>query len=279
MSASDYIDRDVGQFPVSIGSSMALESLLHMHPNQPQQPSGYKSIRALWVNLRTLIRNLYSAMPAENTRKIKFEMAALVLLDEIRVIPEVFRQHGQPLEVVFYFSDMDELKWQFPKALYKKAKTERQIHYETYERMVLLHLWQLMRDQAMAPRILKKKLEPISFVAAMLTHYPHELLHRSSFERLFLLESHTGKLKAYNTWYTKLNGLKEENQMPFNEYTVQVFGEGVIFDSQPKGIRAELKELASYKRWTGITSNEKMRFDIYTLGSRELKANYAELVR
>lgn len=275
----EFVDREVGQFPLSIGTSLALEGLLHIHPNQPRQPSGYKSIRTVWVNLRTLIRNLHAAMTAEKARKLKYEDATFVIMEELKTIPEVLRQHGRNIDVVFYYSDLNELKWMFPKALYTKPKTERQIYYDTYERMVLSMLLTHLREQGMPVTAVKRNPENVNAVAAILTHYPHELLWKPQFERLFLLESHTGKLKMYNHWHTKLNGIKEETPMPFNQYTLQVYGEGVLFMAQPKTIRDELKQLSEYRRWSAVTSYEKVKGDIATLGSRELKANFAELIR
>lgn len=278
MNESTYIDREVGQYPLSSGTSLALEGLFGIHPKQPPRPGGYKAIRTLWVNLRTLIRNLHAAMPSEQAKRIALPNAALVIADEARVLPEVIRQQHLGIEVVFYYSDLDEVRWLFPNAVYKKPKTERQFAYDHYERTVLSIILTHLRDQAMPVQAIKRQPASTPTVAALLTHYPHELFWRTQFDRLFLLESHTGKLKMYNHWYTKLHGITDATPLPFNPYTLQVFGDNLLFEPQPRGIRAELKDLAEVRRWTAITAMEKMQGDIAKYGSQELRSNYALLI-
>jgi len=66
--------------------------------------------------------------------------------------------------------------------------------------------------------------------------------------------------------------------MPFNRYTLQVFGDNTVFDAQPRNIKDEMKQIAAYKKWTGVTSEQKMAADIRSMGSEALKKNYAELM-
>jgi hypothetical protein len=279
MTAHGYVEREVGLFPISIGTSYALQGFLGNHPNQPQQPAASKNVRAMYINLRTMIRNLYAAMPSAAAQVINHDMAAITLLEECRSIPDILRQHKHPCEVVYYFSNLDEVKWVFPKAEYKKARTEKQIHYEVYEKLVLTMLLAQLKEAHVDVEFMTRQPKPSPVIAAIITHYPTELLWRQSFERLLLLESHTGKLKMYNTWFTKLEGITEQHPMPFNKYTLQVFGEGVLFAPQPKPIRDALKQLAEYKRWTGITTDMKVHADISASGDRALKENYALLNR
>lgn len=279
MSAHGFIEREVGAFPISIGTSFALQGFLGNHPQNPPQPPGHKTIRVMWINLRTMVRNLYAAMTAVQSAVIKHDMAAITLLEECRSIPDILRQHNHPCEVVYYYSNIDEVKWQFPKALYKKPTTEKQIHYDVYEKLVLTMLLRQLKEHHIDVEFVTRAPTPSGAVAAIITHFPHELLWRPSFERLFLLESHTGKLKMYNSWFTKLEGITEQHPMPFNKYTLQVFGEGTVFKAQPKSVRDKLKQLAEYKRWTGVTTDMKVYADVVASGDKELKENYGLLMR
>lgn len=274
---SEYVNRDVGQFPLSIGTSMALEGLLGVHPNQPKQPGGYKNIKSLWINLRTLVRNLHSAIKAEDLKRIQYVNAVAVLIQEINSIPQILANAGSSVTPTLYLEDAHEFKWLFPNAALKQAKTDKQAEYATFEALVTKMLIEHLDADRIPWVVVKKKPELQRYAAIMLTHQPHQLLWQHSFERLMLLESHTGKIKIYNIWYTKLNGITEDNPMPFNRYTLQVFGDGQLFDMQPKAIRDELKQLAGFKRWTGLTSQMKMSADILSSGSQNLKKNYAEL--
>jgi hypothetical protein len=273
----DLIERDIGQLPVSIGTSLAFEGILGIHPNPPKQPTDTKSVREIWVNLRTLARNLHSAMTTENSAKLNLDNAVEVLLDETRVLPVAFTQMGGKARIRYYIASKDAIKWRFPKANHKVARTPKQMAYEFYERYVSIELLNRMKAEQIPVMEFDTKPEPADGTVALLTHFPHELLWKIHFTRLLLLESHTGKLKTYNTWYTKLNGITEETPMPFTDYTIQVFGDGTVLDSQPKAIRGQLKQLAKDRRWTGITTQDKIYHDITTHGSKELKDSYALL--
>lgn len=277
--ADGYVDRELGQLPVSIGTSLALEGLLGIHPGNPDQPSGYRTIRSVWVNLRTLVRNLYQAIKSENLKRFSFETAAHVVLDEIRLIPEVCRQHGSTAEFTFYYQELKELRHKFPNATFKVPKTEKQNHYDNYEKVVTAAVVSFLLQNKFPLVVIRASAPAHAKVTALLTHTPSDLFWKSSFDRLFLLESYTGTLKTYNAWFTKLNGVDKKTPMPFNPFTLQVFGDNAVFDSQPKKVRDELKQLAETKHWTGITNEPKMVSDIQTYGSRELKNTYATLMK
>lgn len=277
----NIISREVGAMPISIGTSLAFEGLLGMHPEKPTQPTEPNTIKWVWVNLRTLARNLYAAMPSAEAMKIDLADAVEVLMGEVNVIPVALGQTGWPGKVTFYLSSKNAPKWMFPHASFKddkdKKRTAKQIAYDTYERYVVIELLQRMKADGIPVVEVDTRPPAVEGTVALLTHLPHELLWRPLFGRLLLLESHTGRLKTYNTWYTKLNGIKKEDHpLPFNEFTIQVFGDGVVLDSQPKPLRDELKEIAQKKRWSGITTMDKFYHDLMS-GSPELKACYKTL--
>lgn len=279
MATDGYVNRETGQFPLSIGTSLALEGLLGIHPGRPDQPSGYKTIRSVWINIRTLVRNLYQAMKADDLKRFSFENAVYVLLEEIRIIPEVARDRGQNYEFVFYYQDPKQVKVRFPNAAYKEAKTEKQLHSQSYEKVVMASLVSILLQDKFPLVEVKNAPQSHPKVTAIMTHLPVELLWKGSFDRLFLLESYTGRLKTYNAWFTKLNGVDADNPIPFTEFTLQVFGDGTMFDSQPKKIRDEVRQLAELKHWTGSTNAQKVIGDVLGFGSRELKNTYAHLMK
>lgn len=272
----EIIERDVGQLPISIGTSLAFEGLLGIHPQKPEQPTNVKTIQQVWVNIRTLARNLFEAMPTEKALGIDFTAAVGVLLTEVQTIQIALTQYGCSSKVRFYLASKDAVKWTFPKAKFKEAKTPKQIAYVMFERFVCIELYQQMKALNIDVMEIDAKPKPGEGIVAILTHYPHELLWKPQFSRLLLLESHTGKLKTYNTWYTKLTGLKGKGvdcPMPFTEFTIQVFGDGQTLEGQALSIRKELKELATEKKWTGITTPDKVYHGIMN-GSKELKDLY-----
>ncbi|MNM12177.1 hypothetical protein D3C81_223490 [compost metagenome] len=271
----DIIERDVGQIPVSIGTSLAFEGLLGIHPNPPVQPTNVKTIQTIWVNIRTLARNLFQAVPTDKALEMDYTNSVSVLLNETQVLPVALAQQGYTGKIRYYLASKDAVKWAFPKANFKELKSPKQIAYDMFERFVSIELYQQMKAANMDVMEIDRKPKSGEGIVAILTHYPHELLWKPQFSRLLLLESHTGKLKTYNTWYTKLNGISEnEYPMPFTEFTLQVFGDGeLIAPQQPRAIREELKQLSKDKKWTGITTPDKLYHDVMS-SSKELRDLY-----
>lgn len=274
----EYIERETGQFPLSIGTSLALEGLLGMHPNQPKQPSGAGRIKEIWVNLRTLIRNCYAGMSTEQSQKASIEQTAQVLYDEIQSLPDIIRQQAKGrYSIRLYQNDLSDLKWQFPKAKHKTPRTEKQRHYHNYEMLVLKLLLDLLEaDKIPVLKVVRKP--PLQHTTiALLTHHPHELMWRFQFERMFLLESHTGKVKSVGQWSSKLNGVSEEDQLPVTEFTLQLFGDGSLLDAHPKKLRDEVKQLAMVRKWSAITTPAKIQSDILRYGGETLQQVYRDL--
>ncbi|MNC25838.1 hypothetical protein D3C87_829310 [compost metagenome] len=271
----DIIERDVGQIPVSIGTSLAFEGLLGIHPNPPVQPTNVKTIQTIWVNIRTLARNLFQAVPTDKALEMDYTNSVSVLLNETQVLPVALAQQGYTGKIRYYLASKDAVKWAFPKANFKELKSPKQIAYDMFERFVSIELYQQMKAANMDVMEIDRKPKSGEGIVAILTHCPHELLWKPQFSRLLLLESHTGKLKTYNTWYTKLNGISEnEYPMPFTEFTLQVFGDGeLIAPQQPRAIREELKQLSKDKKWTGITTPDKLYHDVMS-SSKELRDLY-----
>lgn len=273
----NIIERDVGQIPVSIGTSLAFEGLLGIHPNQPKQPTNNKTIQSVWVNLRTLARNLFAAVPTDQVDNVDYSAAVTVLLTEVQVIPAAMQQRGFTGKIEYYMASKDAVKWAFPKATFKETKGPKALAMEMFERFVAIELLQQMKALRIPVREIDAKPKAGEGIVALLTHYPHELLWKPQFSRLLLLESHTGKIKTYSTWYTKLNNIDDDNPMPFTEFTLQVFGDGVmIAPQQPLKLRRELKELAKAKKWTGITSPDKLYHDVMS-STQEMRDLYKRL--
>lgn len=274
----ELIEREVGQIPVSIGTSLAFEGLLGIHPNtELKQPLDVKSVKEVWVNLRTLARNFHSAIPTDKQHQTNPDDAVSILFQELQTIPIALAQYGSKVKVRWYIASKDAIKWEYPKASFKEAKTPKQMAYEVFERYVAIELLQRLKEDRIDVMEIDKAPTRTQGTVALITHYPHELLWKQHFDRLLLLESHTGKIKPYNLWYTKLNGVSADSPIPFTKFTLQVFGDSVIIEPQPKAIKAQLKQLATTRRWTPVTTQDKIYHDITTHGSKELKESYALL--
>lgn len=265
------IDRETGTVPLSIGTAFAFEALFGIHPNQPKQTVNVKTINEVWINLKTLARNLYNAVPTAKATSLDLNTCIELLYSELELIPIVMEQHKLNIKVRPYISLIQDVKYAFPKALFKELKTPKQMAYQFFEDYVTEGLYKLLKDKKSDLIEVSRKPDRTNKAVALMTHFPHELLWKSQFDRLVLLESHTGRIKPYNLWYTKLHSVKKDTRpIPFNRFTLQVFGDGVLIDPQNKNIRAQLLQLAENKRWSPVTTPDKFYHDITTHGTKEL---------
>lgn len=276
----EYITRETGAFPLSMGTSLALEGLLGVHPSTPPAPAHARRVREVWINIRTLIRNLFSAMTAEQAEKAPLQEVLDLLVLEMETIDTVLLQQGKGrLGVVFYCNDLEELKWVFPHAQWKTPRTKKQITAHKVEEILVKQLQTLGREGEVSLREIKREPPIVPKAVALLTHYPCELLWRFQFEVLFLLESHTGRLKPYSQWCSKLKGVRADEHLPFNRLSLQLFGDGVLLEGCARPLREEFKQLAETRRWTAVTSLEKIQDDIHRYGGEKLRALTATLMK
>lgn len=273
------LTRETGDYPLSIGTSLALEGLLGKHPNQPKYPPGHGRINALWVNLRTLVRNLVDAIPSEQVSEFHAQDAVELAIEEVKTLMTVMDMEGRSkITVTCYQADLAEVKWKMPNAIYRVPKTEKQKTRAAMEEYVLQGLRLRMVDEAVPCMDIAHRPTTQRAVVALLTHYPHELFWRFEFDGMFLLESHTGKLKSYSQWQTKLKHLPDDTRLPFSRFTLQVFGDGNFILAQAKKTRDELLQLAQTRHWSGVTTDEKIYHDISKWGGEKLKDVYRELM-
>jgi hypothetical protein len=255
--------REKGQIPISIATALALEGAFGIYPDRPESPAPITgNVKQLWINLRTLIRNFYGSVKSDRKILITPPYAANALIEEINIIESAVHQYSNgQVSVVFYYCNYEEVVRKFPKANVKSISTENQKIQHTLEVQTL----QFILQQEPNCDIRKMGLDfgnnhPSSLI---LTHYPIDLLNRYGFQRLDLLESHTGVIKPPSQWHTKLTGGKELDFLPFCKFTLQVFGDGGnLFSPQSSSVKNKVIELAKQDRWTTVTTREKMQMSL-----------------
>lgn len=290
----DYIERELGDIPISIGTSLALQGLINEHPDNRNNPGELAQITRVMVNVDTLVRNFLSSIPSQGIENINFEEAVTYLKNDVEVIQEFFvSQFKGRVRLTFYYQYTHNLKWLFPHAEFKRPTSDKQRLVFQIHRMLLDSLMAVLTEaDPMTPSdplpkritgernfelfVCENKLPMFSDNVAMITHYPHQLLKRFDYNALWLLESHTGRLKGFHQFYTKLKTLKDD-KLPFNAFTLQLFGDGQVFSSFGIKIKREVLALAKQARWTISTSNEKISSDIKKNGSDDLIDTYQKL--
>lgn len=282
--------REVGQYPLTIGTSLAIESLLGIavdvdgNPTQKiNQATGSAAplfeFDEVWVNLRTLVRNIMGGISAAEKKRVEVNDLCEVLYSEMGVITTEINAVKQT-PVVFYASDMDLSK--YTNAKLRKASTEIKIWFEKLSvdsiGRVFNHFKKNPTDLYKLKHF-KLKIEPdMPTKAVILTNFPIDLVNWQRFKELVLLESHTGVLKPRAEWYTKyFNGKEKCKRIPFNEKFLQIFGDKETFSPLDQKYRDDILAVAEKYKWTPLTTPDKVSYGIKTLKNHYFTDYYLKL--
>ncbi len=249
--------REVGALHLSIGTSLALESFCGILPEQETKNPLVERVQELWINVRTLVRNLHGALDHETKELIRPEVLVQGIMEELQIIESVLQRYsGGRCKPVFYYCGYLDLARKHPNAVLKEYRTPKQQFYRELEQ-TSVHLVSENSAEGQVKRF-ENGIKGSGLKAAIITHCPIDLLHRYEFLELLLLESHTGTIKPPATWNTKLQGGKDLPRIPFNKMTLQLFGDGVMFSSMPPKLKKYIVELAEADRWNTATTKEKI---------------------
>lgn len=268
-SETIILDREVGQIDVSIGTSLALESAFNIHPEIKHNTPPIKNYDLLYVNLSTLFRNIYASLTSDNQNMVSVNDYVDVMLSEMNVIDgKVQDQTNSSVRVVFYFNDIyPTLKRRYRYAAVKIPTTDRQVIYQTTHDEVIKKTIPLIDDLNI--KFFTHDIKD-NGRCLILTHYSTDLLSRYGFDKLDLLESHTGKIKLPAQWGSKLS--VRDDTMPFNHFTLQVFGDGsTLFSAQPIKYRRVVSEIAKKDKWSAITTMAKIKQSLNKIDDRHIR--------
>lgn len=242
--------RAMDTIPISVGTSLAIEAA--------QKTKGYDS---LWINIRTLIRNIYDSVERESRDRLLPQAVAWIIYDELKVIRNVLSNFKG---VRLYCVDYRDLPRVFPNALLRDPKGQGPVEIEKLAFMEAVINY--VKDDHDNDKIIWEKTcqiqgEPTK--SLIMTHYPVDLLSRTRFKQLRLLESYTGAIKSRSQWGTKLTDGKALSFMPFNRFTLQLFGDNNLqFKQFGRKVREPLLKIAVDNKWTPVTTTDKIRWNI-----------------
>lgn len=270
MSAEDAMrralsSRTLGEvLPISIATALAIESLLGENPDAPVQEDHLDMFDSLYINVRTLVRNLLGAIQTEDKGiSISPVLVLEYVINEMNTIAQLMSDEASDKTIVFYNPSYNEVfKNKFKHGILKQYKTKQQSYL--YERELYVHgaIEKELKEQGSKLTFIETDttLPQDKVSVVILTHYPIDLLSRYQFKDLYLIESHTGTLKSHGEWHTKLTGYKERPPMPFDKAMLQVFGDGVLFMSSKAKLRRTMIEIAIANKWTYRTTEELVKF-------------------
>lgn len=264
MDTQALASREVGQYALSIATSLAIESFTGIHPERTWPHPPIQDYQELWVNLSTLYRNLLGAVQRDDLKLITEGGVAQALLDEVNMLHEIIQQQSQGrCKVVLYTSDYANLASHYPHALLRTDNTAKQLEYTANLQATVGRLLDLLIPFQYDVHTFTRQLRPKQrSKAAILTHYAFDLLSEPEFTRLTLLESHTGNLKERGQFYTKYVGGNQLQPLPFTEGLLQLFGDSETFRPQANKLRREVTDLAASCHWTPLTTRSKIRTNV-----------------
>lgn len=262
-------ERATSSYPVSIGTAIALESLF---PSRDQRyddtkerakPINFDKDYIFLINLGTMFRNLVSSVQSDAAKNLSAEKLAEVLYAETQVIQSLCANEGNG-KIVPYFYDVDHGKYVGTVHRYikfREATTPMAKLYDQKERATI----KMVKDFGLdVLKITNRRDFPGAMDSFMLSHYPIELSAYRNYRNLLLVESHTGRIKDRSKWGSKYYkvGDFDMSQLPFTKKLLLLFGDRNHIHPADMKVRKQLVEVAQKGRWTPMTTDSKIIFDI-----------------
>lgn len=260
MRTSIVSDRVVGQYPISIATSLALEGATGRYPERETGVNQLLDYKEIWVNVKTLFRNLYNACDRNSVLNVETEDFVDGLATDMDHFVEVIRNETQGMaKVVFYVCDYANMAFHYPHAGIRGDTTELQ---KAYTHAMRECIKQLLEKQLFEVKLFSHLInEQNDQKILLITHFPLDLCAKGLTNK-DLLESHTGIIKPKHQWYTKyLNG-KELPNIPFRKDLLQVFGDQEHFRPMSISLRKQILGLAETYNWSQVTTTAKIRYGI-----------------
>lgn len=257
--------RAVGQFPLSIATSLALEGAIGIHPDHSVKKNHLIKYNELWINVRTLYRNLMGSLDKDVAGSIHPSELAETIITEMDTIESVVREYSQGTKVVYYISNYRGIETKYKHAVPRLDNTEGQKLYTAMSTKTIGLLLKSNNGQS-GILVFDLKLKPSNVPTTLiLTNYAFDLVSSKNFTKLSLLESHTGIIKDRDKWHTKYHGGKDLPMIPFREDLLTIFGDSSHFRPMSIKLRNEIIEVATKYHWSAITTKEKIIFSINTI--------------
>ncbi len=284
-----YSNRVTSAFPLSIGTSLAFESMFtgYQQPYDPERKIpeliDYKKYDILYINIKTLIRNIIGSLTNDEQKSLSVNSLYYTLLNELDTITSVIKDKTQNmLRLMFYFSNYVELKeYQRVKVItLRNPTTDKQLMTEKIEEAVIDKIF---KERDLFP-IIKSSVTDFKdkkLKSLIITHIPYDLVSYKEFKLLDLLETHTGKLKHFNEFNSKYYPIPDTDMsnLPFNNILLLILGDKVMFKPYPIKIRKGIIDVSINKKWTPLTTITKVKADIISANIDSLLPMFINTIR
>ena len=279
LSRDTLAERTMEIYPLSVATGRAIASFVGKLPDAPTQAPEILSRDLLMINVRTMIRNIYGSMTKEQRNRLDEYTVTEALVGEMRIIETIVAEESDGhCRVMFYHCTYTDIIRKYTRAIPKTANTVLQKQAAAEEHSVLQYLAKDFQDSAPVAKY-NIDFPSMDANAAILTHYPIDLLQRYKFKSLVLLESHTGAIKPPIMWNTKLWEGRDLEILPFDRMTLQLFGDNVLFVPMAVKIRQRVYQIAKKNSWTPASTQALAIYSIEQNRDPALEALVKDLYR
>ncbi|QKE54566.1 hypothetical protein ACSA002_2500 [Salmonella phage vB_SalM_SA002] len=254
--------RTIGMLPISVGTSLAFESLIATPTQQ---------IDNLMLNVGTIFRNAYQAYETKDRDRLTVDQLYQDVIQDLGGIYEVLNRIGKNKNpnMVAYYCSYAGLEKRFKLAKIWKPDTPKQLHYAALEDQVLKRLLSQLRGHI---RLCDHTIPNGIRNTYVLTHHIVDLVVPKGYGEITLIESHTAALKEKDQWYTKLTGSSKFVRIPFNPLTLQVFGDNSTnFKVNDFKYKVAIHALSEQYKWTPMTTVERVKLGIASVADESLR--------
>lgn len=251
-------DRELGSIPISIGTALAIDGLYNRHPEikkTSKVPATHAKV--IYINARTLFRNIHGAVGDRvKADTVSAKTYADALLKEIDELKSVLGNEQESLLVYFYLPTYKSIASYMGNGQLRELSTDKQKTYNSLENGCMQIIFDMYKDAKDKPFIdvdMDINIEVFQNIF-ILTHLPVDLLNIKNAAEIYLVESHTGRLKTKEMWYTKFHSDKSP-RVPFNKATLLFFGDsGGLFKPQHSKSRKRILDIADARKWNAFTT-------------------------
>lgn len=275
-------DRTLGGFPISIPTSMMLEAVFKDGDKDKRNVEQYIDINDFdihYINVFTLVRNIESSIASKSAKEDLYNNKYIIetLVEEINFITILY--NDTKCKPVLFVPDYSKIYM-----IFRNSKIPDGHDVTNASILRILTITSMLSN--IKPEIdmdivsNTHKLPSNNKKVLITSHLAVDLLNVKNIPNLLLLESHTGKLKNKNSWFSKYNKIGKLPMDVFPFYGILLFLLGDSNISKPINIklRKELHELVLEHKWNPSTGLLKVT---HTLNSRnefkEVLKNYKEL--
>lgn len=267
---SIIVDRSLGEFNLSVGTSMAMVKVINA-TTQSTKADAFADYDHLAINLLTLIRNTQAALGSADASTIMPKQVAELVIDDLQIITSICKSAKVPLSI--YLPSYDKLQKDYSLATIRFPSTTKQLFAKDFIDSIASSLVDMIK-KGMADGTLESmkflqfeinaKAANVKPKTLIMTSYAVDLLE---LQPEAMIKSYTGEIHSkWDFWklYKKNSRLKDYDysRLPFNKLFIQLFGDDKTFYGRGYKELERILKVATDKKWDQQTTKERIKMTL-----------------